>query len=57
VAEKLGVLKAWALYSRRQEVTAEGLALGYVERDGVRHLAEWPTFGGINRGNPKEAER
>lgn len=51
------IIRAWRLYSANKEITEKDLELDYVTNDyGVRVLAECPTVGGIDLGNPPEEE-
>lgn len=58
VTEKLAVLiKAWALFVAGEDFSAKGLALSYKENDdGVKKLAETPSVGGIDLGNPRDID-
>lgn len=48
------VVKAWLLFIQGKSITQEGLRLDFSTEDGVQRLAECPTTGGIDRGNPKD---
>jgi len=56
IGERWGlIIKAWLCYSSDKEITSESLELKYVTGDdGVRRLAESPTVGGIDRGEPPD---
>lgn len=56
--ERLCVLaKAWELYVTGRKIASKNLRLSFVDKEGVgKVLNEWPTFGGIDKGNPKEAD-
>ena len=58
IAEKTGVLcKAWGHFLEGHDFTEDDLNLAYsVDDDGIRHLAECPTVGGIDLGVPRESE-
>lgn len=48
------IAKAWMIYAEGKPVTAEKLVLEYVEdSEGIKTLAEFPTVGGIDRGESK----
>lgn len=56
VAERIATIcKAWTLYAAKKPVTEESLKLLYHVEEGVRTLAECPTVGGIDMGNPKDS--
>lgn len=54
--EKLCCLaKAWALFVENMPIEAEDIQLRYEEdNSGRRVLVEWPTFGGIDGGEPNK---
>lgn len=59
IQERIAILaKAWNLFALKQPITAKGLELKYVTDDetGLKRLAEMPTVGGIDRGNPSDHE-
>lgn len=59
VAEKMAmIIKAWLNHVAGKRVTEVTVRLDYVNRDGIEHLNEWPSVGGIDLGpNPaKEGE-
>lgn len=53
-AEKTAIIaKGWAAFIDHGNVTADDVTLNYHTNDeGIRKLQDWPTFGGIDRGDP-----
>jgi hypothetical protein len=48
---------AWVLYADKEALTPENLTLEYnTDEDGNRTLADTPTVGGIDLGNPERAD-
>lgn len=58
LAHKMALLiKAWNVFAQGYEITAKDLKLKKeTDEEGVKHLVECPTCGGIDLGNPKEEE-
>lgn len=55
VAKVCIVIKAWNLHAANKSITVDDLLLKYdTDEDGERTLAEHPTLGGIDLGNPKD---
>lgn len=51
------LIKAWLLYAEGKKVTADKLALHYIEdEDGIKQLAEHPVVGGIDIGRAEPDE-
>jgi len=50
------IAKAWNLYIREKQITKEGIALKFVEKDGWPVLSEIPTVGGIDLGDAAKNE-
>lgn len=48
------LIKAWILFVSNTPLTKEGLKLEFVRDGDIQKLAECPTTGGIDRGNPKD---
>lgn len=48
------LIKAWLLFVQEKKLTAEGLKLNFTMEGDINKLAECPTTGGIDRGNPKD---
>lgn len=56
-AEACGVfVKAWNQYAHRHAIATSDLKLKYAQDDEIKYLAECPTVGGIDLGDPEEAE-
>lgn len=53
------LIKAWLVFVRGKSPEIGEVRLDYDEDDesGVRTLADWPTVGGIDRGEPKRARQ